>query len=196
MKTQYLLTPVCAALLFGATGSSLRAQDSSQLAYAPETAAKEGKAPLPKKVHKVWTEDDVSSVRTDADKYLDQKQAATDEAAAAAAKQEKAAKPQVHSGAPPALSNPKSTADADRMIAWEERDLAAQQENVERVRTQLQEAAPEDKDRLQKLLVERMQIVEEVRKERDDLLKQKKAIEKKAAESANSGEPAATPPAQ
>lgn len=195
MKIQYLLTTACAALLFGAAGSSLRAQDSSQMAYAPEMEAKVSKA-APKKPHKVWTEDNVTSLRTPADNYLDEKNAAAEAAAMAAAKQEKTPKPQGPSSAPPALSNPKSTADADKMIAWEERDIAAQQENVDRLRTQLQEAPPEDRGRLQKVLVEKMQIVEQVKKERDDLLKQKKSLEKKAAAGANPDTSVDTPPAQ
>jgi hypothetical protein len=199
MKSQFLLTAVCTGLLFGAAASSLRAQEATQVAYAPEAeaaaaakAAKAAKA-APKKLHKVWTEDSVSSLRTPADDYLDQKQA---EAEAAAAKQEKSPKPQAPASAPPALSNPKSTKDADRMIAWEERDLAAQQEHVDNLRSQLQEAPAEDRDRLQKLLVQRMQIVEQVKKERDDLLTQKKSLEKKVAADQNSSADTPAPPAQ
>lgn len=195
MKIKYLLTTACAAVLFGAAGSSLRAQDASQMAYSPEMEAKASKA-APKKPHKVWTEDNVTSLRTPADNYLDEKNAAVEATAAAAAKQEKTSKPQALSSAPPALSNPKSTADADRMIAWEERDIAAQEENVDRLRTQLQEAPPEDRDRLQKVLMEKVRTVEAVKKERDDLLKQKKSLEKKAAAGANSDTPVDTPPAQ
>ena len=195
MKIQYLLTTVCAALLFGAAGSSVCAQDASQMAYSPEMEAKARKAP-PKKPHKVWTEDNVTSLRTPADTYLDEKNAAAEATAAAAGKQEKTSKPQAPSSAPPALSNPKSTADADRMIAWEERDIAAQQENVERLRTQLQEAPPEDRDGLQKVLAEKMYIIEQVKKERDDLLKQKKSLEKKTAAGTNSDTPVDTPPSQ
>jgi len=195
MKIQYLLTTVCAALLFGAAGSSVCAQDASQMAYSPEMEAKARKAP-PKKPHKVWTEDNVTSLRTPADNYLDEKNAAAEATAAAAGKQEKTSKPQAPSSAPPALSNPKSTADADRMIAWEERDIAAQQENVERLRTQLQEAPPEDRDGLQKVLAEKMYIIEQVKKERDDLLKQKKSLEKKTAAGTNSDTPVDTPPSQ
>jgi hypothetical protein len=195
MKKQFLLTAACAGLVFGAAGSSLCAQGSSQMAYASETAAKGGRAPA-KKPHKVWTEDNVSSLRTPADNYLEQKEAAAQAAAAASIKEEKTPKRQGPSGPPPALSNPKTTADADRMIAWEERDLEAQLENVDRVRTQLEQAPPEDRERLQKLLVERIQVVEDVKKERDDLLKQKKALEKKTASGANSGQVASASPAQ
>jgi hypothetical protein len=198
MKSQFLLTAMCTGLLFGAAASSLRAQEATQVAYAPEAdaaaAAKAGKPAAPKKPHKVWTEDSVSSLRTPADDYLDQKEAAAE---AAADKQEKSPKPQAPASAPPALSNPKSTKDADRMIAWEERDLAAQQEHVDNLRSQLQEAPVEDRDRLQKLLVQRMQIVEQVKKERDDLLTQKKSLEKKASADPNSSAAdTPAPPAQ
>jgi len=199
MKKQFYLSAAFVTLALAASGSPLRAQDSSQMAYAPEASAGAPKA-APKKPHKVWTDDDVTLVRTDADKFLDQKEAAAKAAAAtttAVAKQEKSSKPQEHVGAPPVLSNPKSVDDADRMVAWEDRDLAAQQEFVDKLRTQLQQASPEDRDRIQKQLDERLKIVEEVKKERDSLLTQKTTIEKKAAANASTDAPAAgTPVAQ
>jgi hypothetical protein len=193
MNKRTLMTAGFTALLFGATGSMLCAQDSSQVAYSSETADKAAPAAA-KKPHKVWTEDDVASVRTPADTYVDQQQAAADTAATAAAQQEKAAQTEKHKGTPFALTNPKSLAEADKMIAWEENDLNAQQEYVEKVRKQVAEAGPEDRDRLEKYLAKRIAIVEEIKLERANLQKQKKELEKKAAAGANA--PADTPPAQ
>jgi small-conductance mechanosensitive channel len=184
MTKHTLLAVTCAALLSGATGSLLYAQDS-QMAYA-ETSGKEA-PPAPKKPKKVWTDDNVATVRTAADNYADEKAAAAEAAAAVAAKeqQEKAAKSAPKVGKAPALSNPKSTGDADKMVAWEDRDLAAQQEYVDKLRTQIAQAPPEDKERLQKLLQERLKIIEDVKKERNDLVTQKKELEKKAVAAAN-----------
>ena len=82
---------------------------------------------------------------------------------------------------PPRLTNPKSPEDADRMIAWENRDVDAQREYVDTLRTQLEQAAPEERERLEQKLTQRIQIVEDTKKERDALVAQKKVLEKKAS---------------
>lgn len=181
MKRQFFLSAACLSVILAASGAALRAQDSSQVAYASGAEAKAAKKSPPKKPHKVWTDDNVATVRTAADRYqdLEQAQAAT-VPAPAVAKQPQEAKPQTHV-VPAALSNPKTEHDADRMIAWEDRDLAAQQEYVDKLRSQLDQAPPEDKARIQKLLDEHVRIVEEIKQERDTLLTQKKNLETKAA---------------
>jgi hypothetical protein len=184
MKHQIFLTLGCAALLFAATGTSSRAQDSPD-AKSPQTTAKDSSSA---KKHRVWTDDEVSTLRTPADNYVEQKQAAdaaTAAAAAAAAEQAKS-KPKSDKpvGGPSRLSNPKSADDADRMIAWENRDVDAQQEFVAKLRTQLQQATPEDRDQQEKNLAKRVQILEDTRKERDVLAAQKKELEKKAGSGA------------
>jgi hypothetical protein len=158
MKHQIFLTLGCAALLFATTSTPLLAQDS-QNAESPQPTAKASSS-TPKK-HKVWTDDEVSTLRTPEDNYVDQKQAAEAAAAAAAATaaQQAKVKPksEKHVGAAPALSNPKSAEDADRMIAWENRDVDAQQN-----------------------LAKQTGILEQIKKERDALMAQKKEFEKKA----------------
>ena len=174
MKHQIFLTLGCAAVLFAATGTASLAQD----AQAP---AKDSSAP---KKHKVWTDDEVSTLRTPADDYVEQKQAAESAAAAAVAAAAEQAKSKPKSEkvvAPPRLSNPKSPEDADRMIAWENRDVDAQTEYVDKLRTQLEQASPGDRDKLEKSLVARIQIVEDTKKERDALVAQKKELEKKSS---------------
>ena len=198
MKSCLWLTMASAALALGGSGSPIFAQDSSQMAYT-ESSGKPAK-PAPKKPHKVWTDDDVASVKTAADRYQDQKQAADEAAAAsaaAAAKQQSVATSEKKVGAAEALTNPKSPEDADRMIAWEQRDMDAQQEFVEKVRAQLaQSSTPEEREQLQQKLQERLQILEEVKKEHAALLSQKKALQKKAAAGANAEEAAAPPQGQ
>lgn len=181
MKHRICLKLGCAALLLATTGTSSLAQDS-QDAKPPQATAKDSSS-APKK-HKVWTDDEVSTLRTPADDYVEQKQAAetaTAAAAAAAAEQAKSKpKPGRPVGGPSRLSNPKSPDDADRMIAWENRDVDAQQEYVDTLRTQLEQAAPEERERLEQKLTQRIQIVEDTKKERDALVAQKKELEKKA----------------
>lgn len=193
MKHQIFLTLGCAALLFAATATSSLAQDS-QNAKSPQAAAKEPSS-APKK-HKVWTDDEVSTLRTPADSYVEQKQAAETASAATAAVAAQEAKSRPKSdkqvGGPPALSNPKSTDDADRMIAWENRDIDAQQEFIDKLRTQLEQATPEDRDQLEQDLAKRVHMLEVTKKERDTLGTQKKELEKKAAPGARPVDSAGT----
>jgi len=194
MKHQIFLTLGCAAMLFAATGAPSLAQDS-QNATTPQITAKDTSSP--KKAHKVWTEDEVSTLRTPEDNYVEQKQAAEAAAAAAnaaAAAQQAKSKPKTekHVGGPPALSNPKSPDDADRMIAWENRDVDAQQELIETLRTQLEQASPEDREKLEKNLTKHVQMLEGTKKERDALMTQKKELEKKAGSGANPADSASS----
>jgi hypothetical protein len=192
MKHQIFLTLGCAVVLFVATGTSSLAQDS-QNTKSPEATAKNSSS-APKK-HRVWTDDEVSTLRTPADDYVEQKQAAEAATASAAAAAEmaksKSKSEKVVSG-PPRLTNPKSPEDADRMIAWENRDVDAQQEYVDKLRTQLEQAAPEERERLEQKLTQRIQIVEDIKKERDALVAQKKELEKKAGSAAKPVDSAST----
>jgi hypothetical protein len=192
MKRKILITFGCAAILFAATGTSSLAQDA-QDAKSSQAPAKDSSAP---KKHKVWTDDEVSALRTPEDNYIEQKQAAeaaTAAAAAAAAQQAKSTpKSEKHVGAPPALSNPKSPEDADRMIAWENRDVDAQQELIDRLRTQGEQAGPENREALEKDLAKHIKMLEDTKKERDALATQKKELIKKAG---SEGKPVDSPSA-
>ncbi len=161
----------------------------SLAAYAqaePQKTAQPAQKKPPAKVRKVWTNEDVTSPHSAADVYLVKKDA-QDEAASKQAAASQPAKPPSH---PALLSNPKTVEDADKMIAWEQRDIDAQQEFVERLRKQLEEAPPSDKERLQKLIEERAQILADTRKEQEGLKAQRKALEKKPA----LGKPTNPPP--
>jgi hypothetical protein len=190
MKSRLWLKLASAALVITAGSSALFAQDFSEMAYK-ETSGKTAS-----KVHKVWTDDDMGSVKTAADRYQDQKQALADlqaaanAAAAAQAEQRKTTTPDKKVGGPVALSNAKSAEDADRMIAWEQRDIDAQTEFVDKVRAELSQASTqEERERLQKKLAERQQILERVKQEHTALVAQKKELLKKAAAGANGDRP-------
>jgi hypothetical protein len=196
MKRKIFITFGCAAILFAASGTSSLAQDA-QDAKSSQAPAKDSSAP---KKHKVWTDDEVSTLRTPEDNYVEQKQAAEAAAAAtaAAAAQQAKLKPnsEKHVGAAPALSNPKSPADADRMIAWENRDVDAQQELIDNVRTQVEQATPETREALEKDLTKHIKMLEDTKKERDALVTQKKELEKKASPEAKPVDSANTSPPQ
>jgi hypothetical protein len=189
MKRKIFITFGCAAILFAATGTSSLAQDA-QDAKPSQAPAKESSAP---KRHKVWTDDEVSTLRTPEDNYIEQKQAAEAAAAAAAQQAKSTPKSEKHVGAAPALSNPKSPEDADRMIAWENRDVDAQQELIDKERTQVEQATPETREALEKDLTKHIKMLEDTKKERDALVTQKKELEKKASPEAKPVDSASTP---
>jgi len=169
------------------------AQDNSSTPTQSNPANK--KSP-PAKPKKTWTDDDVSALHSPADSYKDQKKAqnAGDAAENPGASQETAASKEPPRDKPPRLSDPKTVESADKMIAWEERDIAAQEEFVVRLKTQLETAPSEDRDHLQKVIIERQKIIADTRAERDGLVAQKKALEKKAAPAGDSVNAAAQPP--
>jgi len=162
--------------------------DSQKKPAAPAARKKPASKP---RSHKVWTNDDVSSVRSPADSHVDAKYSQAD--GAADSKDAAAVKPKPHVGSP-ALSNPKTVDDADKMIAWEKRDVDAQTEYVERLKKQIDEAPQGDKERLKNVLQERIQILADTRGEMETLVRQKMELQKKAA--ANSNNAAAQPPSQ
>jgi hypothetical protein len=193
MKRKIFITFGCAAILFAATGTSSLAQDAQDAKSSPAPA--KDSSPAAKK-HKVWTDDEVSTLRTPEDNYVEQQQAAEAAAAAAAAAAAQQAKStpksEKHVGAAPALSNPKSPEDADRMIAWENRDVDAQQEFIDKVRTQVEQATPETREALEKDLAKHIKMLENTKKERDALVTQKKELEKKASPEAKPVDSAST----
>jgi hypothetical protein len=168
------------ALLLGmhlALGGLAAAQDNSS---APAPPNSEKKAPPAKPKKKTWTDDDMRALHSPADSSADQKQAPGQKPADAAVANTSSAQ-EPPRDKPPLLSDPKTVESADKMIAWEDRDIAAQEEFVARLKTQLETAAPEDRDHLQQLIAERQQIIVDTRRERDGLAAQKKALQKKAA---------------
>jgi len=186
MKNSFLASAILASAAALGLSAPAFAQSNPHKKTAPAKQAK----PAPKP-HKVWTDDEIGSLRSPANSYMD---ANYNQAAGTPdSEQPAAAKPRPHAAAP-ALSNPKTVDDADKMIAWEKRDVDAQTEYVERLKKQIEEAPQEDKERLKKVLRERIQILADTRGEMETLVGQKKELQKKAA--ANSNSAAAQPPSQ
>jgi hypothetical protein len=177
MRNSLHFRMVLAAAVAVGFSAAAQAQGDSQ-----KPAARAERQKPASKSHKVWTNDDLGSVRAPADIYVDAKY--TQAAETDGSKQSAAAKPAKHVAAP-ALSNPKTVEDADKMIAWEKRDVDAQTEFVEKLKKQIDEAPQEDKERLKKLLQERTQILADTRAEMETLVGQKKELQKKPAAESN-----------
>src|SRR5690348_1887273 len=168
---------VCAAAF--AFAASASAQQSSQ---AANTSAAKRKAVAPKK--KVWTDDNIGSASTPADRYEDRqetkaevKDASSRQAVAGNQSSDTAQQPKNH---PPLLSNPKTVESADNMIAWEDRDIAAQTEFIGQLQQELAAAPSSDKPRLQNLIEQKKQLLEETKAERQGLVDQKSQLQHKA----------------
>lgn len=189
MKNSFLSGAILVSAVVLGLSSAAFAQSDSQKNATP---AKRDKPAL--KPHKVWTDDEVGSLRSPADAYAEAKER---QAAAAqqpvTVNQTSSSKPAQKAGPPPTLTNPKSLEEADKMIAWENRDIAAQVEFLEKVKQELDEAPADEKERLAKLLQERTVVLANTRKELQNLQTKKREIEKAAASSVTA---AVQPPSQ
>jgi hypothetical protein len=183
MKTSLLVRSVLLTSAAFAAAGFARAQDASKPEQRQASAAQRKMASKPRKV---WTDDDVSSLHQSS--IISVAQAQTQSApqttqtgadAAPSADAQPKGKPAGPKG-PDALAHPKTADDADRMIAWEQRDIDSQEEYVNRVQEQLDQAPPDQKERFQKMLAERQQILADTRREQQDLIAQKKQLQKKS----------------
>lgn len=176
------------AILLAFSPAVVIAQQTTQSIPAPATqqspaSPSQKTKPAPAKSTKVWTEDDIASVRTAQDNYMDQQRAqeeAAAEAAATAKQQAAAAKPEKQAGAP-LLSNPKSVDSADKMIAWEQKDIDSQQEYLAKLQKQLETAPPDQQAHIQAWIDQEIKTIADTKKEQAGLQAQKKDLEKKAA---------------
>jgi hypothetical protein len=153
---------ICGSLLvlsFGMAGKAAQAQVATPRPTSVSEKVTDPPKAAPAKPHKVWTDDDVTTLRTPADQYADAKASQQEEAAAAAAAAKAkadaaktpAAQPNLPNGVKPAqnaLANPKSTEEADKMIAWENRDVDAQAEYINKIQEQLRTASGPERDHL------------------------------------------------
>jgi hypothetical protein len=196
MNTRLNIAIVVFAAGFAAAPGLASAQDSAPSSQ-PAASEKSESKPGPQKVHKVWTNDDLGSVRSPADTYTAEKEARayiTPPAAKPASSDDKPAPATPHSGGPPALSNPKSVTEADSMIAWEGRDIEAQQGTIAQLQKQLDAAPPEQREALQKSLQQRTQVLAETQKELEALQAKKEALQNPSPAGSNAAP--ASPPSQ
>ncbi len=118
------IVAVALAASLALAGSSAFAQDAAQ--STPKTQAQ---SQAPKKP-KVWTDDNIDSVRTPADDFQIQQENAQEAQQAAAKKV--AAQAAAHAAATPS-STPTTAKQADSMIAQKKHDLADQQAYLQRL---------------------------------------------------------------
>ena len=189
MKTKngLLFSAILACIAAAGLATPTHAQSDSQKSATPVKYRKTTKQQTPApKTHKVWTEDDLATVRTPADSYAE-KETAQAQAATAATQQQQIDAAKQTSGTPakppktPPLAHANSVDDADKKIAWEERDIQAQEEFIDRTQRELDQAPSDQRERLQKVIDENKQILAETRKELAGLQEQKKQFEKPAS---------------
>jgi hypothetical protein len=82
---------------------------------------------------------------------------------------------------PDALAHPKTADDADRMIAWEQRDIDSQQEYVDHLQEEMDHAPADQKEQLQKTLTDRQRTLADTRREQQQLIADKKLLQKKSS---------------
>jgi len=200
MRNSVLARLAGAAMITIAFSVAAHAQSAPQTTDKPAPAKKQKTTPKP--AQKVWTEDNISTIRTQADKAIDasdrQQQAATEAAAAQEASEKQSA---ADSSKPPAkkapLSQAKSVEDADAKIAWEKRDIQGQEEYIASLQERLSSATPEQRAHLQQLIEQHKQWIVDTQKEMQGLEEQKKAFQnpKKPAAPAEPAPPPADAPA-
>lgn len=186
MRTKQLFGIIITAAVVSGTSLTATAQQQTSQTAAPQ---KQQVKSTPTKTAKVWSDDDLSSLRSPADAYKEEKEAQTAQAAAAA----KPAAP-AKQGESPAWSKVwtiKTPDDAQKAIDWDNRDIAAQQQYADRLRNQLDTAPPDQRDHLQQTLNHELEVIATTVKERDGITAQQKQLEKKSAAGTNAP---ATPP--
>ncbi len=174
-KNTLLFGAILAAAAVLGLSSAAHAQSGSQDGGTPAKQKKPAAKP-----HKVWTDDDLGS-RSPAAATRENQTASSGTPQEPAAASQNADSKQPKGGGPPVFTNPKSVEDADRMIAWENRDIEAQQESLDKLRTQIAEAPADQKERLTKVLEQRTQILASTRIELKNLQTKRKDLEKPPA---------------
>lgn len=180
MKTRFVFEcAVVAGAVLSLAGLSYAQDAGKQSTQGASSSSQQKTAAKP---HKVWTEDDLGTIRSRGNVTVAAAQnpaipASTDTASAAAPKQGQAVSPKASGKA--ALSNPKTADEADSMIAWEQRDIDSQQQYVDNLQSKVEQAPPSERERLQKVLQERQQILADTRREQQDLIAQRKDLQKK-----------------
>ena len=184
MKNGFLFSLILACAAAAGIATPAHAQSDSQKSATPVKYRKTTKKQAPaSKTHKVWTEDDLATVRTPADSYAERETAQAQAATAATQQQQidaakqTSATPAKPSKTPP-LAHANSVDDADKKIAWEERDIQAQEEFIDRTQRELDQAPSDQREHLQKVIEENQKILADTRKELAGLQEQRKQLEK------------------
>jgi len=186
MRTRALLRAAAASTMMIAFSVAAQAQSEPQRVTKPKPARTKQKPATATKTHKVWTEDDISTVRTQADKVIDasdrQRQGGTEAAAAHEASEKQGVRdPAKPPAKKPLLSQAKSAEDAEAKIGWEKRDIQGQEEYIAGLEQRLPSATPEERAHLQQLIATHKQYIVESQKEMQGLEEQKRSFQKPSA---------------
>ena len=172
--------------VFGTVVAAIALAGSSAAAQAPaQTAPKEQQSQAPKKP-KVWTDDNISSVRSSSDVYQDQQ--ASEKTAQQASEPQQAAttaKNATDDGAWP-IPQAKSAKEADDLIARDKQNLQDQQEYIQQTEKELATAPDSDKKRLQWRIQSRSDVVSRLQRDISALQTQKDTLAKQPQPGANS----------
>jgi|SRR5215831_833806 len=193
MRNSLLAQFAAASTIVIAFSGAAQAQSAASQT-AGQTAPTKKQKPAPK-THKVWTEDDISTVRRPSDKYIDASDRQSQAGQSAASVEDTSVKQPAEDGVKPVhkapLSQAKSAGDADAKIAWEKRDIQGQEEYIQSLQQRLASATPQERAHLEQLIEQHKQIIVDTRKEMQGLEEQKKNFETKPA--APAAAPAPTP---
>lgn len=132
---------------------------------------------------KVWTDDNIGSVRSPSDLYqLQEAKAAQDTASKQAGSAQATAAPAVKvEGNLPNIPAPTTVAQADALIKQEQAELASQQEYVEETKKEQANAPDSEKDRLGWRIKSRTEVMGRIQAEIAQLQAEKDALRKKPA---------------
>lgn len=178
MKKRLLFSTVILiglALAGGAWGQAPSQADS-------QSPAKTKKAP------KVWTDDNIGSVRTPADDYMVEQQNEKDAQQQAAAKQAADQKAAAAAATAPAWPQPKTVQEADQMLAQKQHFLSSEQGMVQELQKQLNDPTVNgfQRTRLEWRLKSHTVTMQDAKTNVQQLESEKEALEKKAAADKNS----------
>jgi hypothetical protein len=196
MRNSALSRALVAATMVLGLSVGMHAQGDSQKPAQPDQAQRHKPAT---KTRKVWTDDNLSSVRTPADKYAEAQQPRLSDVSdkqAVPAQRLVAANSGKPAAKPAPLSVAKSAEDADAKIAWEQRDIQGQYETIDRLQEQLRTAPPEQQEHLQQLIEQHKQSILDTQREMQGLQEQRANFEKKPGTANQNSSAAAQPPSE
>lgn len=173
-KYLLIVAAVASATITSATSAAF-AQDSSKTA-SPQNAQ------VPKKP-KVWTNDDVGSLRSPADVYAQDEQKDAQQATP------KQTAPSQGDAVQPAVPKPTTVHEADDLIARQKSDLVAAKGYVEDLKNQINDPTLSDKakERLEWRLKSRSLTVDQIQTNLTELQKDRDALAKKSTENGSAG---------
>ncbi|HTU35121.1 MAG TPA: hypothetical protein VMF66_15065 [Candidatus Acidoferrum sp.] len=175
-------------------GFRANGQNATQSQPAPKAAQRTAQQAQSGKNEKLWTDDNIESLRSPEEMYLKDQEAAKEklEAEQEAAKKLSALKG--CSGGPTV----KSIQQADEMIAQDKQDLKAQKDYVKQMEDQLANDPNADKERLEWRIESRSATAARIQEEITSLQKQRDALAKTTpnAEAESSSSPAPSTPQQ